>query len=82
MRLAEKLDWKLLKNISSLDSVRNKEGQRLDMFYVLICKIIAPPLIHLLPVRSHCRLYTYAFRSRLRMFYALPKVQHTCNKNA
>jgi hypothetical protein len=28
-----------LKNASSLDSVRNKEGQRLDMFYILICII-------------------------------------------
>jgi hypothetical protein len=31
-----------LKNVSSLDSVRNKEGQSLDMFNVLICIIATP----------------------------------------
>jgi len=92
--------FKGLNNVSSLDSVRNKDGQSLDMFYVLIF-IIATPyslasrlmwffllfvqlqlLIYLPPVSSRFRLHTHAFRPLLRVFYALPKVQHTCSKNA
>ena len=35
----EKEMLRSVKNVSSLDSVRNKDGPRLDMFYVLICII-------------------------------------------
>jgi hypothetical protein len=37
-------------------------------------------LIHLPPVSSRFRLHTHVLRSLLRVFYALPKVQHTCTK--
>jgi hypothetical protein len=53
---------------------------RLDTFYILIC-ITATPY-SLLPVLSGFHLYTHAFRSLLRLFYALPKAQHTSSKNA
>jgi len=47
--------FKGLKNVSSLDSVRNKYGQRLDRFYVLICTISTP----------------YSLASRLIWFFLL-----------
>jgi hypothetical protein len=37
---------------------------------------------HFLPVSSGFHFYTGAFRSLLRVFYALPTVQDTSNKNA
>jgi len=39
-------------------------------------------LIHLLPVSSGFHFYTHAFRSLLRVFYALPTVHDTSSKNA
>jgi len=38
-------------------------------------------LIHLFPVSSGFHFYTHAFRSLLRVFYALPKVHDTSSKN-
>jgi len=38
-------------------------------------------LIHLLPVSSGFHFYTHAFRSLLRVFYALPIVHDTSSKN-
>jgi len=39
-------------------------------------------LIHLLPVSSGFHFYTHAFRSLLRVLYALPIVHDTSSKNA
>jgi hypothetical protein len=60
-----------LKNVSSLVSVRNKGGQRLDKFYVLIYIIVK--LIHLLPVASGFHRCAHVFRSLLRVFMHYPR---------
>jgi len=62
--------------VLSVDRERKKDGRRFDRFYVIIC-IIATQLqfiIHLLPVSSGFHFCTHAFRSLLRVFYALPTV--------
>ena len=62
----------------SVDRERKKDERRFDRFYVII-SIIAMQLqfqfiIHFLPVSSGFHFYTHAFRSLLRVFYALPTV--------
>ena len=63
----------------SLDNVRKKDGRRLDRFHVIICTIAMQLqlqfIIHFLPVSPGFHIYTYAFRSLLRIVYALPIVQ-------
>jgi hypothetical protein len=66
----------------SLDSVWKKKGRSLERFHVIIC-IVAMQLqlqfiIHFLPVSSGLHIYTNAFRSILRVAYALPTVQDKC----
>jgi hypothetical protein len=68
-----------IKNISSLE-VRNKDRQKLDMFYVLTC-IIATPYLLVSCLIRFSSLHT-CFPLISPRFYALPKVQQTCNKNA
>ena len=62
-----------------LDSVRKKDRRRLDRFHVIICTIAMQLqlqfIIHFLPVSPGFHIYTYAFRSLLRIVYALPIVQ-------
>jgi hypothetical protein len=60
---------------------------RLDMFCILICitatpYLLASCLIWYFIICIIASPYLLALRSLLRVFYALPKVQHTCSKNA
>ena len=82
MSLERRKRLRRLRNVLSLDSVRKKDGRGLDRFHVIIC-IIAMQLqlqfiIHFLPVSLGFHIYTYTFRSLLRVVYALPTVQDKC----
>jgi hypothetical protein len=63
------------KNVLSLDSVRKEDGRLFDRFYVIICtnamKLQVQLIIYFLPVSSGFHFYTHAFRSLIRVFYAL-----------
>jgi hypothetical protein len=79
-----------LKKVSSLDSVRNKDGQRLGYVlrsYLYNCNSL---FVWFLPHQVFIFAHTLSFHfymnikflSLLHVFYAIPKVQHTCSKNA
>jgi hypothetical protein len=65
--------------VLSVDRERKKDGRKLDRFYVIICTIAMQLqfqlIIHFLPDSSGFHFYTHAFRSLLRVFYALPTVK-------
>ena len=65
----------------SLDSVRKEDGRKLDRFYVIICtnaiQLQVQFIIYFLPVSSGFHFHTHAFRSLLRVFYALRTVHVT-----
>jgi len=65
----------------SVDRERKKDGRRLDRFYVIICinamQLQVQFISHFLPVSSGFHFHTHAFRSLLRVFYALRKVHVT-----
>jgi len=65
--------------VLSVDSVRKEDGRRLDRFYVIICanamQLQVQFIIYFLPVSSGFHFHTHAFRSLLRVFYALRTVE-------
>jgi hypothetical protein len=66
-----------LKNVSSLDSVLNKDAERLDMLYLLVCIIGTPYSLAscLMWVFIICKIaISYSLASRLIRFSSL----HTC----
>jgi hypothetical protein len=77
MSRKEKESWRSVKNVSYLDSVRNKDGQRLEKIYLLICIIgsahsLASCLIWFFMI---CIIATpYSLASRLIRFLCV----HTC----
>jgi hypothetical protein len=69
------------KSVLSLDSVRKEDGQKFDRFYVIICtnamQLQVQFIIYFLHVSSGFHFYTHAFRSLIRVFYALRTVHIT-----
>jgi len=69
------------KSVLSLDNVRKTDGRRFDKFYVIICtnamQLQVQFTIYFLPVLSGFHFHTHAFRSLLRVFYALRTVHIT-----
>jgi hypothetical protein len=64
-----------------LDSLRKKDGRRLDRFYIIICmnttQLQVQFVIHFLSVSSGFHFHTHAFRSLLRVFCALTTMHVT-----
>jgi hypothetical protein len=59
-----------LKNVSSLESVGNKDGQRLDTFYILVCMIGIPYSLASCLIRFSCEHTCFPFASpRFVMHY-------------
>ena len=65
----------------SLDSVRKKDGRRIDRFYVIICmnatQLQVQFIIHFLALSSGFHFHTHAFRSLLRVFCEITTVNVT-----
>jgi hypothetical protein len=67
--------------VLSLDSVRKEDGRKLDKFFVIICingvQLQMQLIIQFLLVSSGFHFHTHAFRSLLRVFFALRTVHVT-----
>ena len=68
-----------LKNVSSVDSVRKKVRQ-VSRYYLYNYNAVAIAIHYSLPVSSGFHIHTHAFRSLLRVVYALPTVHDTSTR--